>query len=271
MAIFPTPSIGMQAPQYWDMYQPNVDDFQTLDAYQAALQDYQNWLATTRGGQPAGVAPTTDPVTGWRSAGSQRMADMSQGEYQAGRLNSRLQQSAARAVNNPDHPDTRNFLLAMNSRAQVRPEEMQDAYMAMNQDGSPILSEPLIALLERLGIRPEQYTPTGSGTLPATGPGGGNNPDLPDFTPPDFVPRPGMGGDYSMAPEYGGIAQPKPLPGSFPGGDSNPIGGMPTQAGGGGGGPSPMMLAFEQRLKERLMGGGPQPSEMPQAAYGYRG
>lgn len=168
MAVFPNTQIALQPPQYWGQNMP--------DPTSPDWQDYQKWEQSQPWMQPAGQAPST--FTGpdgsqWSAAGSQRMADMTTGQYQADYFNHRLQQ----AGRDPNGPDAKMFLLAMNSRQQVRPEEFQNAYMAHDDSGNPLLAEPLVSLFERLGVRPTGYDlPAGvtGGTGPSGGTGGGD-------------------------------------------------------------------------------------------------
>lgn len=200
---------------------PTLPDFEKYAdnpaAYDAAVAA---WSAQHNGG-PAGTAPGYDPVTGMNYAGSQRMADMSQGEYAANYLNNRMA-SAAGHVNtgNADHPNAKMFQLAMLSRMQNRPEEFQAAYGASTPGLSgptPILNDTLLNFLEANGYAP---TPPPPPTGLQGGPDNIGKVPTGQFTPPDFVPRPGQGGDMRWK-------QPTPTP---PGGDfvnRNP--GLPGQ------------------------------------------
>jgi len=149
MAVFTNTQQALQDPQYWGQYTPTMGT--------PEYDDYAAWEAQQPWMQPAGTAPGT--FTGpdgqqWSSAGSQRMADMTQGEYQADLLNHRLMQAGL----HPDSPDAKMLQMALTSRAQVRPDEMLAAYMAHDAQGNQQLVSPLASLLERLGIRPAEYT-----------------------------------------------------------------------------------------------------------------
>jgi hypothetical protein len=182
---------------------PNFEDYANDPAgYDAAVQA---WVASQNGGA-AGTAPTIDPVTGWRTAGSQRMADMSQGEYDANYLNARANSAAAQVnAGNPDHPNAGPyFQLAMQSRNQVRPEQMQSAYNAAQAGTggpSPILNDAMLNLLESFGYAPPS---AGSGAPGQGGGGGGSAPapgrvdingnPLPGAEPPDLTWHPAQPG-----------------------------------------------------------------------------
>lgn len=147
---------------------PSFEDYADDPAgYDAAVSA---WVAAQNGG-PAGTAPGYDPVTGMNYAGSQRMADMSQGEYAANYLNSRIQSAANQVANgNPDHPNAKMLQLALSNRASIRPEEFQSAYQAATQGTagpSPILSDTALNFLESLGYGPPP-PPTQPGQLPPT-------------------------------------------------------------------------------------------------------
>ena len=270
MAVFNSPELAMRPAQYWDQYMPDMTDPTQLAAYQA-------WLEGTPGGQPAGQAPTTDPVTGWRSAGSQRMADQSMGEYQANLLNSRTQQAGL----DPNSANAKMFQLAMTSRAQVRPEEMQGAYMSMNPDGSPVLLPQLIALLESLGIRPQEYTAPGqapSGGIPkdpnATSPTGPPNYDMSDIWHDKYAAEANLGsmsgttipGDFGPGRRPGGDSGYQGQPGAT---DPNRLSEQYPV--------SPGLLGFGEYLKRKYQGYNYGPGGMPQqnmqkpAQYGFGG
>lgn len=188
---------------------PSFEDYaDDPDGYDAAVSA---WVASQNGG-PAGNAPSYDPVTGFSGAGSQRMADMSQGEYAANYLNSRIQSAANQVANgNPDHPNAKMLQLALSNRASIRPEEFQSAYQAATQGTagpSPILSDTALNFLESLGYGPPP---------PPSGPSGGPLPTDP-FVPPDVVPLPHPGGDYSR--EKPGQLPPRMRPG--PGAPATP-------------------------------------------------
>lgn len=161
---------------------PSFEDYADDPAgYDAAVSA---WVAAQNGG-PAGTAPGYDPVTGMNYAGSQRMADTSQGEYAANYLNSRIQSAANQAVNgNPDHPNAKMLQLALSNRASIRPEEFQSAYQAATQGTagpSPILSDTALNFLESLGYGPP----------PLPHPGGDYSREKPGQLPPRMRPGPG--------------------------------------------------------------------------------
>jgi hypothetical protein len=174
----------MVLPAQYSQGTPNWYDNPMFPSYEEDPLTYEQRLAdfvASQNGAPAGVAPTIDPVTGWRTAGSQRMADMSQGEYDANYLNARANSAAAQVrAGNPDHPNATGFLAAMTSRNQVRPEQFGSAYNAASAGTggpSPILLDSMLNLLESFGYAPPA-------AAPPTGPGTG---------PDDLGPRPPAG------------------------------------------------------------------------------
>lgn len=197
-------------PRWYDQPMPSFEDY--ADNPLGYEQAVQAWVAQ-RNGERMFAPDSYDPVTGFNIAGSSNPA--TQGEYNAGYLNSRLASAAGQvARGNADHPNAQQYLLAMQNRFSIRPEEAQSAYDAARAGiagPSPILNDSILNLLESMGYGPSVTSGTGSpgpetgverggrpdqvkGTLPTTGPGGGDRPNLPPFTPPDFVPmpRPGM-------------------------------------------------------------------------------
>lgn len=172
---------------------PNFEDYAADPAgYDAAVQA---WVAAQNGG-PAGTAPTIDPVTGWRSAGSQRMADMTQGEYDANYLNSRMAGPAAHVLaGNPDHPDNKMFQLAMHSRNQVRPEQFGSAYNAASAGlggPSPILNDAMLNFLEQnFGYGPPPAATPPGGAASGDGKGGRPGTQAGGGTPPAKDPNAG--------------------------------------------------------------------------------
>lgn len=197
-------------PRWYDQPMPSFEDY--ADNPLGYEQAVHAWVAQ-RNGERMFAPDSYDPVTGFNIAGSSNPA--TQGEYNAGYLNSRLASAAGQvARGNADHPNAQQYLLAMQNRFSIRPEEAQSAYDAARAGiagPSPILNDSILNLLESMGYGPSVTSGTGSpgpetgverggrpdqvkGTLPTTGPGGGDRPNLPPFTPPDFVPmpRPGM-------------------------------------------------------------------------------
>lgn len=197
-------------PRWYDQPMPSFEDY--ADNPLGYEQAVQAWVAQ-RNGERMFAPDSYDPVTGFNIAGSSNPA--TQGEYNAGYLNSRLASAAGQvARGNADHPNAQQYLLAMQNRFSIRPEEAQSAYDAARAGiagPSPILNDSILNLLESMGYGPSVTSGTGrpgtetgterggrpeqgKGTLPTTGPGGGDRPDQPPFTSPDFVPRPGLGG-----------------------------------------------------------------------------
>jgi hypothetical protein len=220
---------------------PNFEDYANDPAgYDAAVQA---WVASQNGGA-AGTAPTIDPVTGWRTAGSQRMADMSQGEYDANYLNARANSAAAQVnAGNPDHPNAGPyFQLAMQSRNQVRPEQMQSAYNAAQAGTggpSPILNDSMLNLLESFGYAPPAAAPpTGPDDLGPRPPAGVFDPG----SGPVPLPHPGGDGGLHATPgrdrqnppgSLPPIMRPPPGQPSAPGSPSSGV--LPGSLSGGGG------------------------------------
>lgn len=215
---------GMQNPQYYGQY------FPTSDQGSPEWTDYAKWEANQPWMQLAGQAPSTDPTTGFNVAGSQRMADQALGNYGADLINNRFLQSSQDATG----AATNKMLgLAMASRAQVRPDEMQNDYMAHDASYNQVLLDPIAALFERLGVRsvnPSSPAPPGAGTSGSPPPGKGSDrpTTLPDGT--TVGGKPGDQSNHTPIPKTG--AAHDPFYQNGPGPVTNPGSGI-----GAGGGP----------------------------------
>jgi len=151
-------------PVWYDRRLPTLEDFDGDEAaFDQAMADY---VTLQNGPQLADVPNFGIPEqqvfnhqTGQyetRGGMPKRFEGMSQGEFAANQLNSRfsnIQKKQASGMYSPDQ--RRSDLMALQSRAQIRPEEMQQAYNAIRADGSPVLADPVLAWMEDiLGFAP---------------------------------------------------------------------------------------------------------------------
>ena len=151
-------------PVWYDRALPTLEDFDGDEAaFDQAMADY---VTLQNGPQLADVPNFGIPEqqvfnhqTGQyetRGGMPKRFEGMSQGEFAANQLNSRfsnIQKKQASGMYSPDQ--RRSDLMALQSRAQIRPEEMQQAYNAIRADGSPVLADPVLAWMEDiLGFAP---------------------------------------------------------------------------------------------------------------------
>ena len=150
-------------PIWYDRNLPTLEDFDGDEAaFDQAMADY---VTLQNGPQLADVPNFGIPEqqvfnhqTGQyetRGGMPKRFEGMSQGEFAANQLNSRfsnIQKKQASGMYSPDQ--RRSDLMALQSRAQIRPEEMQQAYNATRADGTAVLVDPVLTYLESLGFAP---------------------------------------------------------------------------------------------------------------------
>ncbi len=154
-------------PVWYDRALPTLEDFDGDEAaFDQAMADYvtlQNGPQlsdTPNFGIPEQQVTTFNPdgttSTATRGGLPARFEGMSQSELAANQLNARFDNIAKKQNAGMYSPEQRKMdLLALNSRAQVRPEEMQQAYNAIRADGSPVLADPVLAWMEDiLGFAP---------------------------------------------------------------------------------------------------------------------
>lgn len=165
-------------PVWYDRALPTLEDFDGDEAaFDQAMADY---VTLQNGPQLADVPNFGIPEqqvfnhqTGQyetRGGMPKRFEGMSQGEFAANQLNSRfsnIQKKQASGMYSPDQ--RRSDLMALQSRAQIRPEEMQQAYNATRADGTAVLADPVLTYLESLGFAPTgdfNWAPPPTGQTP---------------------------------------------------------------------------------------------------------
>lgn len=165
-------------PVWHDRALPTLEDFDGDEAaFDQAMADY----VTLQNGQQLADVPNFgipeqqvfNHQTGQyetRGGMPKRFEGMSQGEFAANQLNSRfsnIQKKQASGMYSPDQ--RRSDLMALQSRAQIRPEEMQQAYNATRADGTAVLTDPVLTYLESLGFAPTgdfNWAPPTTGQTP---------------------------------------------------------------------------------------------------------
>lgn len=159
-------------PLWYDRRLPTLEDFDgDQTAFDQAMADYVTGIngpllsETPNFGIPE--QQVFNHQTGqyeMRGGMPDRFEGMSQGEFAANQLNSRFSNIQKKQQAGMYSPEQRKMdLLALQSRAQVRPDEMQSAYGAMRADGTPVLADPVLAWMEDiLGFSPGEnanFTP----------------------------------------------------------------------------------------------------------------
>lgn len=148
-------------PLWYDRRMPTLEDFDGDEAaFDQAFAEYVNQINgpqladTPNFGIPEQEVVTFNPdgttSTATRGGLPDRFEGMSAAELAANQLNARFDNIAKKQNAGMYSPEQRKMdLLALHSRAQVRPEEMQQAYQAVRADGTPVLADPVLAYLEQ--------------------------------------------------------------------------------------------------------------------------
>jgi hypothetical protein len=147
--------------EYVNATRPKPDDPVYANDPAAYVKALEDWSIAQNGGSMF-QAPTdyTDPTTGhtFHAAGTNREESLP--EYMANLLNTRYAQAQA----HPGSATAKMLGLAMSSRAQVRPEEMQAAYKAVRSDGTQMLNPAMAAMLESYGVHLDLPPDSNGGT-----------------------------------------------------------------------------------------------------------